>query len=127
MTDASPVAIDAGPLTFVVEHRRLVQAGVETGGPTIRVLGTDDGHEYLRFDMFEVGAHYHYEPPGADERIVRLDTVAEGDPLDWLIGRLQRRLAPMLAAAGGDELLSGLDETLLAGAVERVERYARGG
>ncbi len=121
------VSIEAGPVSFVVEHRRLVQDGVEAGGPTVRVVGTDDGHEYLRFDMFDVGAHYHYEPPGADERILRLDTVAEGEPIAWMVARLQRRLAPMLTAAGGEHLVGALDDRQLAGAVELVERHARAG
>ena len=34
----------------------------------IRVLGTEDEHEYLRFDMFNVNPHYHYEPPTEKER-----------------------------------------------------------
>ena len=71
-------SVVAGSITFVVEHRTVVQDGVETGGPTVRVLG-DDGHEYLRLDMFHASPHYHYEPPGEPERVLMLDTVAEGD------------------------------------------------
>jgi len=56
--------VAAGPITFVVEHRTVVQEGVETGGPTVRVLGGENGHEYLRLDMFHASPHYHYEPPG---------------------------------------------------------------
>ena len=64
MTDLNDRArIEAGPVTFVVEYRSVVQNGVDASGPTIRVVGTDDEHEYLRFDMFNVNAHYHYEPP----------------------------------------------------------------
>ena len=61
-------------MTFVVEYRT-VGAG---SGPTIRVVGADDSHEYLRFDMFSEGPHYHYSPPTtpdpeATERILKLD------------------------------------------------------
>lgn len=119
--------IAAGPVRFVVEQRHLVQDGVEAGGPTVRVFGTDDGHEYLRFDMFDVGAHYHYEPPGTDEQIVRLDTVAEGEPIDWMIDRLRRRLPAMLSAAGGAHLVGDLDDRQLADAIELVEHRARAG
>ena len=61
--------VTAGPITFVVEHRVVAQDGVEAGGPTVRVLGSDDEHEYLRFDLFNVSPHYHYEPPAGEERV----------------------------------------------------------
>ncbi len=115
----------AGAITFVVEHRTIVQDGIEAGGPTIRVLGGDDDHEYLRFDMFDVNPHYHYEPPAHDERILGLDTVAEGDAVSWAIARLRDRLVPMLAEADGEALTDGLDTRTLARAVDEVESLAR--
>jgi hypothetical protein len=121
--DASTVT--AGPITFVVEHRAVVQDGVEAGGPTVRVLGGDDDHEYLRFDMFNVSPHYHYEPPTEQERILMIDTVAEGDAVSWGIARLRGRLAPMLLAAGGQTLADALDEQTLTRALDDVESLVR--
>jgi len=119
----------AGPITFMIEHRALVQDGNDVSGPTIRVLGTDDSHEYLRFDMFNKGAHYHYEPPSVTgdekERILPLDTVAEGEPVAWARERLRGRLAPMLVAAGGQRLADALDDSVLAQAVDEVEGLVR--
>jgi hypothetical protein len=117
--------VTAGPITFVVEHRAVVQDGVEAGGPTVRVLGGDDDHEYLRFDMFNVNAHYHYEPPAEQERVLMIDTVAEGDAVSWGIARLRARLRPMLVAAGGQGLADALDEQMLARAVDDVESLVR--
>ena len=119
--------VTAGPITFVVEHRALVQDGVEAGGPTVRVLGGSDEHEYLRFDMFDVNPHYHYEPPAGQERILMLDIVAEGDAVSWGLARLRDRLAPMLIAAGGQGLADALDEQVLARAVDDVEALVRTG
>jgi hypothetical protein len=115
----------AGPITFVVEHRTVVQDGVEAGGPTVRVLGGGDEHEYLRFDMFNVNPHYHYEPPSETERILMIDTVAEGDAVSWGMARLRGRLVPMLVEAGGQRLADGLDEETLARAVDDVETLVR--
>jgi hypothetical protein len=117
--------VTAGPITFVVEHRAVVQDGIEAGGPTVRVLGGNDDHEYLRFDMFNVSPHYHYEPPAEQERILMIDTVAEGDAVSWGIARLRGRLAPMLLAAGGQSLVDALDEQTLARAVDDVESLVR--
>ena len=117
--------VSAGPITFVVEHRNVVQDGVETGGPTVRVLGGDDGHEYLRLDMFHASPHYHYEPPGEPERVLMLDVDAEGDAVEWGIAKLRDRLAPMLVAAGGEGLVAALDAPTLARAVDNVEALVR--
>ena len=117
--------VTAGPITFVVEHRTVVQDGVETGGPTVRVLGDD--HEYLRLDMFHVSPHYHYEPRGEPERVLMLDTAAEGDAVDWGIARLRDRLVPMLLEAGADDLATAVDAPTLARAVDDVEALVRTG
>jgi hypothetical protein len=113
--------VTAGPITFMVEHRVVAQDGVSAGGPTVRVLGGDDDHEYLRFDLFNVNPHYHYEPPAGEERILMLDTVAEGDAVSWGIARLRDRLSAMLVAAGAQDLADALDEQVLARAVDDVE------
>jgi hypothetical protein len=123
-SDDAPT-VTAGPITFVVEHRTVVQDGVETGGPTVRVLGGDDGHEYLRFDMFHLSPHYHYEPRDEPERVLMLDTAAEGDAVDWGITRLRDRLVPMLAAAGAAELADALDAATVASADDDVESLVR--
>ena len=125
MAGGSGSTVPAGPITFVVQHRALVQDGVESGGPTVRVLGGDDEHEYLRFDLFNVGPHYHYEPPAEQERILMIDTVAEGDVVSWGVTRLRDRLVPMLVAAGGQGLADALDEQVLAQAVDDVESLVR--
>jgi hypothetical protein len=121
--------VEAGPIMFMIEHRTLVQDGTDVSGPTIRVLGADDEHEYLRFDMFNTNAHYHYEPPSITgdekERILPLDTVAEGEPVAWAMDRLRGRLAPMLTEAGGQRLANALDNDALARAVDEVESLVR--
>jgi hypothetical protein len=115
----SPVTM--GPINFVVEHRRVAQAC----GPTVRVLGTDDDHEYLRFDMFDDNPHYHYRPPEGVERIIGIDTVAVGDPVDWVLARLRERLSPMLVEAGGARLTTAIDGEALRPAIDAVEALVR--
>lgn len=125
MAGAGGSTVMAGPITFVVEHRTVEQDGVEAGGPTVRVLGGDDDHEYLRFDMFNVKPHYHYEPPATEERILMIDTVAEGDAVSWALARLRHRLAPMLIEADGQSLADALDEQTVARAIDDVESFVR--
>ena len=125
MAGAHGETVAAGPVTFVVEHRTVVQDGVETGGPTVRVLGGEDDHEYLRLDLFHASPHYHYEPPGEPERVLMLDTDAEGDAVEWGITKLRDRLAPMLVAAGGQDLVGDLDVPTLERALDDVEALVR--
>jgi hypothetical protein len=112
--------VPAGPVTFVVEGRRLTDevildnareqgaleaierpAGVDDGGTTIHVLGSADGLEHLRFDCFEHEPHYHYIDNAAQANVVvRIDTFAEGDPTAWSLRCLRERLPEMLGHAG---------------------------
>jgi hypothetical protein len=75
--------------------------------------------------MFNKDPHYHYEPPAGEERIIMIDTVAEGDAVTWGITRIRERLLPMLVAAGGQDLADALDEPTLAAAADEVESHVR--
>jgi hypothetical protein len=139
--------VPAGALSIGVECRRLDAAElaasyegeqmeeirealggrtVEDGGVSIHVAGAEDGHEYLRFDLFEQDPHYHYiEPSGARQTIVHYDRVAMGDMLAWTLGRLRQRLPEMLERAGGAALAAKLDRALVEAGLARVEELAR--
>ena len=83
-----------GELRFVVEHRS--QDG--DGGATLRVHSAGaEGSEWLRFDCFEKGPHFHLAPSGRDE-ITGLNRWA--DNIDWTLGELRRDLRGYLKRAG---------------------------
>ena len=86
-------AFALGELSLEVEHRN---AG-SGGGPTLRVRGAADGREWLRFDCFDEGAHWHLDPAGRDA-ITRLEPGV--DPLAWALAELRRDLPGYLARAG---------------------------
>lgn len=137
-------AVQAGPITFIVEARRLTDdaiissaeeqgrrtaidepSGVDDGGASLHVLGAEDGLEHLRFDCFDREPHYHYiRNAQRSNVVVRLDTFAEGDPTGWVLSRVRDRLPEMLAHAGAEELAESVrarrDEVL--GALAEVER-----
>ena len=118
------ITIEAGPLHFVVESRQLTDeiayaAGATGGGEaerregyqfddygaSLHVFGAVDGLEHLRFDCFEKEPHYHYVRHGAGGNLIcRIDEIADGDPIDWTLGRLRERLPEMLEFAGVPEL-----------------------
>lgn len=120
------VAVAAGPVTFVVESRLLTNeilmtqlpaGSVDLGdahyddfGATVHVTDTA-GVEHLRFDCFDREPHYHYLMHGAGGNLIcRIDEVAEGDPVEWTVGRLRHRLAPMLSLAGAGALAEAVSD-----------------
>ena len=139
--------VDAGALKFGVEYRLLDAAELEANyegeameeiqdalagntvqdnGVSIHVCGADDGHEYLRFDMFEREPHYHYiEPSGEKQTIIDYDRVAMGEMLPWALDQLRHRIEPMLEFAGGAALVGKLDKNAIEAGLVEVEKLAR--
>jgi len=144
--------LPAGVITFGVEYRtvdpesltstyagnadhlaeldaRSPEGGFTDEGVSIHVCGTDDGHEYLRFDVFADEPHYHYvHNTGADGEIVNnvldFDVVAYGDMLPWVLERLRTRLPEMLVAARGEAVAAAVDRDVVAGALRDVAQLA---
>ena len=148
MVPEACIDVPAGPVTFVVEGRRLTDEaiignalerggldvieqpdGVDDGGMTIHVLGAADRLEHLRFDCFEHEPHYHYIRNAEQANVVvRIDTFAEGDPTTWSLRCLRERLPEMLAhadATGLSEQVRAAGPELAAG-IDRVAALMRG-
>jgi hypothetical protein len=127
---ASLAATYAGNAEHLSElEERSPEGGFTDEGVSIHVCG-DDGHEYVRFDVFNDEPHYHYvHRPSADgdivNNVIAYDVVAHGDMLEWALERLRTRLPAMLRAAGGDAVAARVDEARLGRAVDEAEALAR--
>jgi hypothetical protein len=136
--------IPAGPLRFVVEARHLDDHALSATlssdeaegddalfddyGPTLHVYGTEDGIEHLRFDCFANKPHYHYvQEGGAVNTICRIDQYAEGDPVEWTIGRLRARLPEMLDYCGLPDLAEQVraEQGVIDGVIDDVAELLR--
>ena len=142
----------AGALTFGVEYRdvdpeslratyagneaqlaeldaRSPEGGFSDTGVSIHVCGTDDGYEYLRFDVFDDEPHYHYVHRTVDgsvvNQVIDFDVSAHGDMLDWTTERLRTRLGAILVAAVGRDLAGSIEPASVADPIDDVERLAR--
>jgi hypothetical protein len=149
--DANNHKLAAGALTFGVEYRdldpeslRATYAGNEAQlaelearspeggffdtGVSIHVCGTDDGYEYVRFDVFDDEPHYHYvhrhDDGTIENQVIDFDPTANGDMLPWAIRCLRDRLPEMLAAAGGARLIAELDMDVIGPALDAVAAMA---
>jgi hypothetical protein len=144
--------LPAGVLTFGVEYRDLdpeslratyadneahlaeleeqsPEGGFADEGVSIHVCGTDDMHEYLRFDVFDGEPHYHYIHRAASDseivnNVIDFDTTAHGEMLPWAVDRIRTRLPEMLREAGGEHLIEGMDPALVAKVVDEVQSLA---
>ena len=140
--------LPAGAITFGLEYRmidpaaltatyadnadhlaeleeRSPEGGFTDQGVTIHVYGSDDDHEYLRFDVFDDQPHYHYihrPGPGGDSvnNVVDYDATAMGDMLPWAIERLRSRLPEMLTEAGGAHLVDQLDPAVVRPVIDQL-------
>ena len=149
--DANNHKLAAGALTFGVEYRdldpeslRATYAGNEAQlaelearspeggffdtGVSIHVCGTDDGYEYVRFDVFDDEPHYHYvhrhDDGTVENQVIDFDPTANGDMLPWAISCLRDRLPEMLEAAGGARLIAELDMDVIGPALDAVAAMA---
>jgi hypothetical protein len=102
--------------------KRSPDGGVTDEGVSLHVCDAATGHEYLRFDVFDNGPHYHYNHSGPEivNTIVEFDLVALGDMLPWALDRIRHRLPEMLAEAGAGSLVDGLDRDAIDRAVDEV-------
>lgn len=117
----------AGPITLGLEYRVLDHATdtAHPGGVCLHVFATDAMTEYLRFDCFPQGPHYHYIVPGEGNVVVRFDEAANGPVLDWALAAVRFRLPAMLSQAGADALAAQVDDAALARAVDEAGALAR--
>jgi hypothetical protein len=101
------------------------EGGFTDEGVSLHVVG-DDGHEYVRFDVFEGEPHYHYNHPGPEvvNNVIDFDTAAHGDMLPWALACLRTRLPEMLTEAGGGALVDALDQRAIDAAVDQIGALA---
>ena len=99
---------------------------IDEDGLSLHVFGTDDGHEYLRFDCFDDAPHYHYIDPPTSRNVVHdYDAVANGPIVEWAFEALRTRLREMLTHAGASALASAVDMSSVAALMPEVEAEAR--
>jgi hypothetical protein len=149
--EAATTYLDAGAVSIGVEYRvvdpeslretykdnaeqlaeleeRSPEGGFYAQGLSLHVLAKADGHEYLRFDLFDDPPHYHYNHPVVDGRytnnVVDYDNASNGPMLDWTLDRLATRLPEMLRHAGGAGVADQVDPAVVGPVLAEVRRLA---
>ena len=149
--DAATTYLDAGAVTIGVEYRvvdpeslretykgnaeqlaeleeRSPEGGFFAEGLSLHVVAKFDGHEYLRFDLFDDPPHYHYNHPVRDgqytNNVIDYDVASNGPMLDWTLERLRTRLPEMLRQAGGSAVADEVDPGVVGPVLAEVQRLA---
>lgn len=98
-----PIHHEVCTLRLEVEHRMSGPGG----GPTLRLRDRASGREWLRYDCFARGAHWHLDPEKRD-RISGIG--AQHEPIDWVLQELREHGDQRLAEAGAAEGAPALAE-----------------
>jgi hypothetical protein len=95
-------------------------------GPSLRIYGDVEGKpvQLLRFDCFEQGPHFHYDPEGKNNQL-RMDKTKVSDPIAWSMDYLRGNVTSLVRLAGYGELADQLDEGVLTAALPTVEKALR--
>jgi hypothetical protein len=97
-------------------------ANLSDGGVSLHVCSSRDRTEYVRFDCFRIEPHYHYiSGSGGSQEIIKFDTVANGDMLDWAVDRITSRLPVMLRRAGATQLAHEVDAAAIEKALPQLQ------
>jgi hypothetical protein len=120
---AATYSANAADMAEINEHSPA--GGFVDQGVSIHVCGTDDHHEYLRFDVFDGDPHYHYvHRSGTINNVIDFDEHAHGEMLPWALDCLRHRLPDMLPHAGGADLVPALDDAVLGPVIDDVAAMA---
>ncbi len=120
--------IEAGPITFIVQHELWdgnLQDHSDQGVAilaTAQVNGSDT--TVLRFNCFDIEKSYVYGPEGKN-KLFRMDSTVDGNPIGWSVKQIKNNLPAMLKAAGYEELAGQVDMGVVAQSLSEVDSTAR--
>lgn len=133
--------VEAGAITIGVEYREvnedIVLANLRAhgmdrpppgaaqeipndGGVSLHVCDAATRTEYLRFDMFDDGPHYHYLCHNEYQVNIPYDRNACGPMTDWTFDCIRLRLRAMLAFCGAEELAAKVDDDAIGEALPQI-------
>ncbi len=106
-------------------RRAALVEGDADSGPSIHIVASETGEEFLRFDCFRDEPHYHYLRPGISNIVVKHDPYANGEFVGWVLNRIAQDLPNLLRVAGAQELADVVDRERIAGVLPQVRELLR--
>ena len=124
MMQTGRVRVEAGNVTFVVQHE-LWDGNIQDHSDQGVVILVEAGDATaLRFNCFDRERSYVYGPEGKNIKF-RMDETVDGNPIGWSVKTLRNSIGIMLTEAGYGEAAGAVDLAAVNKALDEVEETAR--
>ena len=124
MMQTGRVRVEAGNVTFVVQHE-LWDGNIQDHSDQGVVILVEVGDATaLRFNCFDRERSYVYGPESKNVRF-RMDETVDGNPIGWSVKTLRNSIGIMLTEAGYGEAAGAVDLAAVNKALDEVEEVAR--
>ncbi|MDE2781227.1 MAG: hypothetical protein OXI91_16355 [Chloroflexota bacterium] len=124
MQQAARTKIDAGAVSFVVQHELWDGNLQDHSDQGVVILVEANDTTLLRFNCFDLERSYIYGPEKVN-RLCRMDPVVDGNPIMWSVKQIRNYLPTMLKEAGYEDVASQVNMGEVEAVLGEVESTAR--
>ncbi|MYC28713.1 MAG: hypothetical protein F4X65_01290 [Chloroflexi bacterium] len=124
MQQAARTKIDAGGVSFVVQHELWDGNLQDHSDQGVVILVEANDTTLLRFNCFDIEKSYVYGPDSKN-RLCRMDPTVDGNPIMWSVKQIRENLTTMLTEAGYEDVAGSVNMDEVKGALGEVEACAR--
>ena len=103
MQQAARTKIDAGAVSFVVQHELWDGNLQDHSDQGVVILVEANDTTLLRFNCFDIEKSYMYGPEGKN-KLCRMDPTVDGNPIMWSVKQIRNNLTTMLKEAGYEDV-----------------------
>ena len=124
MMQTGRVRVEAGNVTFVVQHELWDGNIQDHSDQGVAILVEVGDATALRFNCFDRERSYVYGPAGKNIKF-RMDETVDGNPIGWSVRTIRNSIGIMLTEAGYGEAAGAVDMAAVNKALDEVEESAR--
>ncbi len=124
MQQAARTKIEAGAVTFVVQHELWDGNLQDHSDQGVVILVEANDTTLLRFNCFDDERSYIYGPEGKN-KLCRMDPTVDGNPIRWSVGQIRTNLAAMLTEAGYEDVANSVNADEVNAVLGELEATAR--
>ena len=124
MMQTGRVRVEAGNVTFVVQHELWDGNIQDHSDQGVAILVEVGDATALRFNCFDREKSYVYGPGTKDVKF-RMDETVDGNPIGWTVKTLRNSIGIMLTEAGYPEAAGAVDLASVNKALDEVDEVAR--
>ena len=124
MQQAARTKIDAGAVSFVVQHELWDGNLQDHSDQGVVILVEANDTTLLRFNCFDIEKSYVYGPEGKN-RLCRMDPTVDGNPIMWSVKQIRNNLSAMLTEAGYEDVANSVNMGEVEAVLGELEACAR--